>query len=178
MNRPSFLSACFLGIICLILGLTACQGVETKAEYPSRREGDKDAVYGQRESISGKGGLNLFGGRKDTDKGTGITVNAYLWRAALDTVSFMPIDKADPFGGTIITEWYSTPQQPNERAKVNVFIIGRELRTDALKVSLFRQIGQNGQWVDVAVDPATSKQLEETILNRARQLKVAEGNAE
>jgi hypothetical protein len=160
-------------------GLTACSGVQSKAEYPtSRYPGDKEANYGQRQSIFGKGGLNLFGGHKDEDKATGITVNAYLWRAALDTISFMPIDKADPFGGTILTQWYSSPNMPNERAKVNIFIIGKELRTDALKVTLFRQVVQNNMWVNVAIDPATATQLEETILNRARQLKVAAGNEE
>jgi hypothetical protein len=162
-------------IMSILVTLSACSSTpETKAEYPDRRAGDDDAVYGKRDSIFGKGGLNLFGGHKDSDKAVGITVNAYLWRAALDTLSFMPIDKADPFGGTILTQWYSAPNKPGERVKVNVFIIGSELRTDALKVSLFRQIDQNGTWVDVAVDPSTSTQLETTILNRARQIKVAE----
>jgi hypothetical protein len=165
-------------VMSILIGLTACSGVDSKAEYPDRRAGDDDAVYGKRDSIFGQNGVSLFGGHKDDDKAVGITVNAYLWRAALDTLSFMPIDKADPFGGTILTQWYATPKMPNERAKVNVFIIGKALRTDALKVSLFRQVNQNGQWVDVAVDPATNKQLEETILTRARQIKVAEGTAE
>jgi hypothetical protein len=164
-----------VALMSILLTLSACSGTtETKAEYPDRRAGDDDAVYGKRDSIFGKGGLNLFGGHKDSDKAVGITVNAYLWRAALDTLSFMPINKADPFGGTILTEWYTAPNKPTERVKVNVFIIGSELRTDALKVSLFRQVVQNNVWVDVAVDPKTSTQLETTILNRARQIKVAE----
>ena len=166
-------------IMSVFAGLTACNGIQTKAEYPtSRFPGDKDATYGQRQSIFGKGGLNLFGGHKDEDKATGITVNAYLWRAALDTLSFMPIDKADPFGGTILTTWYTAPNLPGDRVKVNVFIIGKALRTDGLKVSMFRQVLQYGRWVDVAVDPATTTQLEDTILNRARQLKVAAGDDE
>lgn len=163
-------------VLSILVALSACSGVKTKAEYPtSRFPGDADASYGQRQGIFGKGGLNLFGGQKEKDKLSGITVNAYLWRAALDTISFMPIDKADPFGGTIITEWYSTANMPNERAKVNIFIMGRELRTDAIKVTLFRQVYGYDKWMDVAVDPGTAKQLEETILTRARQLRAAAG---
>lgn len=163
------------------LSLSACSGIETKAEYPTTRvAGDPDITYNQRESIFGKGGLNLFSTNKKKGNNSvpGITVNAYLWRASLDTISFMPIDQADPFGGTILTEWFQPPQNPYERVKVNVFIIGHELRTDALKVTLFRQEAQDGQWIDVAVDPATVTQLEETILTRARQMKVGEKNRE
>jgi len=168
----------FMAIALVTLGLSACSGVETKAEYPtSRQPGDADATYNnQRQSIFGTGGLSLFSSKKKKEVETGITVNAYLWRASLDTISFMPIDQADPFGGTILTEWFQPPQNPYERVKVNVFIIGRQLRTDALKLTLFRQIAQDGQWIDVAVDPATVTQLEETILTRARQLKVGEKN--
>lgn len=173
-----FLPACT--IVFIALNLMACQGVETKAEYPDRRAGDADAVYGKRDSIFGTNGLSLFSSKKKSNDVTGITVNAYLWRAALDTISFMPIDKADPFGGTILTEWYrplqSNGQSGTERVKVNIFIVSRELRTDALKVTLFRQVAKDGFWTDVAVDPSTITQLETTILTRARQLKVAEGD--
>lgn len=171
-------------LLAILVGLTGCSGVETKAEYPtSRRAGDPDATYSnRRESIFGEGGLHLFGnGGKNTASAkteTGITVNAYLWRSALDTISFMPIAQADPFGGTILTEWFQPPQNPYERVKITVFIIGRQLRTDALKLNLFRQVAQDGQWVDVAVDPATVTRLEETILTRARQMKVSEQGVE
>ena len=164
-----FVLLCVLGL----LSLTACQGVETKAEYPTRLPGDKDAVYGQREGIFGKGGIGLFNSKKDKNEASGITVNAYLWRAALDTVSFMPLANADPFGGTIITDWYETPNAPGERVKANIFILGRQLRTDALKVSLFRQVETDGQWRDATVDPKTVNALEDSILTRARQLSVA-----
>ncbi len=167
-----------LSFILSALILSSCQGVESKAEYPDRRAGDPDTMYGKRDSIFGKDGLNLFGSKKKEETGTGITVNAYLWRATLDTLSFMPIDKTDPFGGTILTDWYSAPNMPYERVKANVFIMGRTLRTEALKVTLFRQVAQNGFWVDVAVDPSTVTQLETAILTRARQLKVADKAAE
>lgn len=167
-------------IILVAFSLAACQGVQTKAEYPDRRQpGDKDAVYtGQREGIFGKGGLNLFGGKKEPAPASGITVNAYLWRAALDTVSFMPIATADPFGGTILTDWYTAPDAPGERVKANIFILDRELRTDALKVTLFRQVASQGYWENAAVDSKTVTGLEDAILTRARQLKVGQQEAE
>ena len=164
-------------LIGFCLNLAACAGIETKAEYPTRRlSGDKEATYNNnREGLFGKGGLNLFGSNKDGKDGAaaGITVNAYLWRAALDTISFMPLDNADPFGGTILTDWYEAPNATNERVKVNIFIMGRQLRTDALKVTLFRQVKTGNTWQNAAVDPATVTQLENAILSRARQLKVA-----
>lgn len=165
--------------ICSALAITtvlvACQGIEREAKYPERRSGDKDIVYrGEREGIFGKGtGIGLFNSKKKQENTAGITVNAYLWRAALDTISFMPISNADPFGGTILTDWYEDPNARGERVKANIMILSRELRTDALKVSLFRQVGKNGAWRDAPVDPATVTALENAILTRARELKVA-----
>jgi hypothetical protein len=121
--------------------LAGCADVKGEQKYPTRRAGDEDLVYaGEREGLFGKGGLGLFGSDKKTESTAGITVNAYLWRAALDTVSFMPIANADPFGGTIITDWYEAPEANGERIKANVLILSRSLRTDALKVTLFRQV--------------------------------------
>jgi hypothetical protein len=163
--------------LCLIAPLAACQGVKTEAKYPHNRQpGQNDIQYaGERQSIFGKGGMGLFGSKdkKDGTTGVGITVNAYLWRAALDTISFMPIANADPFGGTIITDWYEDPAVKGERVKANILILSRVLRTDALKVSLFRQVQAGGAWKDAPVDPKTVTALEDTILTRARQLKVA-----
>lgn len=158
------------------LALVGCESLpQGEAKYPTRRPGDEDLVYaGERESIFGKGGMGIFSTKKDEQNQTGITVNAYLWRAALDSISFMPITNADPFGGTILTDWYEAPEAKGERIKANILILSRTLRTDALKVSLFRQVrGRNGQWQDAAVDPATISQLEEAILTRARQMRVA-----
>jgi hypothetical protein len=102
---------------------------------------------------------------------TTIGVNAYLWRAALDTVSFAPLAQADSNGGVIVTEWYSNPQNPSERAKLTVAILDRDLRADALRVTAARQTLQNGQWVDAPVTAATVQRLEEIILTRARDLR-------
>lgn len=104
---------------------------------------------------------------------TTIGVNAYLWRAALDTLSFAPLAQSDSNGGVIVTDWYSNPQNPSERAKVTVAILDRDLRADALRVTAARQTLQNGQWVDAAVTAATVQRLEEIILTRARDLRRA-----
>jgi len=105
--------------------------------------------------------------------GVGIGVNSYLWRASLDTVSFMPLASADPFGGVIITDWYSPPENHNERFKVNIFILGRELRADGVRASVFHQRLDGTNWRDAAVDHNTGTDLENAILTRARQMRLS-----
>jgi hypothetical protein len=102
---------------------------------------------------------------------TTIGVNAYLWRAAIDTVSFAPLLQADPNSGVIITDWYSQPQAPGERVKLTVSILDQNLRADALRVAASRQVNQNGNWVDAPVAAATVQKLEDIILTRARDLR-------
>jgi len=102
---------------------------------------------------------------------TNIGINAYLWRAALDTLSFMSIAQTDSNGGVIITDWYVNPAVPAERMKVSVSILDSALRADAVRVSSARQIYQNGQWVDAAVQASTNQKLEEIILQKARDLR-------
>ncbi len=100
-------------------------------------------------------------------------VNAFLWRATLETLNFMPLSSADPFGGVIITDWYASPEAPDERLKVNVFILDTNLRADALKVSTFKQVRAGSTWTDAAVDADTSRQIENSILTNARTLYIA-----
>ena len=100
-------------------------------------------------------------------------VNSYLWHATLDTLAFMPLQSEDPFGGVIITDWYASPQTPNERVKVTVYILDRRLRADGLKVAVFRQAKSNEGWVDAAVNPDTAVKLTDAILTRARELRLA-----
>ncbi len=102
---------------------------------------------------------------------TAIGVNAYLWRAALDTVSFAPLLQADANSGVIITDWYANPQSPTERVKLTVTILDQELRADALRVAASRQVNQNGAWVSAPVSAATVQKLEDIILTRARDLR-------
>ena len=102
---------------------------------------------------------------------TQIGVNAYLWRAALDTLSFAPMAQVDSAGGVIVTDWYTNPNTPTERMKVTATILDRDLRADALRVAASRQLFQNGQWVDAPVAAATVQKLEEIILTKARDLR-------
>ena len=121
-------------------------------------------------------------GSRDMDAGTGIAsgstrmtlgVNSYLWHASLDTLSFLPLQSADPFGGVIISEWYVAPSAPDERLKVTIYIMDRTLRADALKVVVFRQTRQGAGWADAAPSPDTAHKLEDSILTRARELRLA-----
>lgn len=100
-------------------------------------------------------------------------VNSYLWRASLETLEFMPLLEVDPFGGVIITDWYASPEAPEERFKANVYILDTNLRADALKTSIFKQVRAGGGWTDAAVDADTARQIENAILTRARQLYIA-----
>jgi Domain of unknown function (DUF3576) len=120
------------------------------------------------------GSLFNFGGKNQNQaNGAGaLGVNAYLWRGALDTLSFMPLQSADPFGGVIITDWYTPPSSPDERFKAIAYILGRELRADAIRVTIFRQVLQDGQWVDQPVSPVTVGDIENKVLERARQLRI------
>lgn len=106
--------------------------------------------------------------------GAGLAVNPFLWRATLDTIDFMPLAQTDPAGGVIITEWYAPPETPAERFKLNVFVLDRTLRADGLKVTAFRQVrDEAGDWSDAPVAPDTARGIEESILVRARELRVA-----
>lgn len=161
----------------ILLGLTACGPSESSfpgqpiGKGPNNPTGEQ-----QRESIFGEDGLTLFGGGGDEESsgGGGIGVNSFLWRASLDTISFMPLASADPFGGVIITDWYQDPKAQGERFKVTVYILDKRLRADGVKVAVFRQerSGDAGDWVDAQVNPATSLQIENAILVRARQLRI------
>jgi hypothetical protein len=102
---------------------------------------------------------------------TTIGVNAYLWQASLDTLSFAPLLQTDSAGGVIVTDWYANPESPSERVKVTVSILDQDLRADALRVAASRQTLQNGQWLEAPVTAATVQRLEEIILTRARDLR-------
>jgi len=104
---------------------------------------------------------------------TTIGVNAYLWRAALDTLSFAPLSQTDSAGGVIVTDWYANPNNPSERVKITAAILDANLRADALRVTAAREVLQNGQWLAAPVTAATVQRLEEIILTRARDLRRA-----
>ncbi|WP_121120215.1 DUF3576 domain-containing protein [Croceibacterium ferulae] len=102
---------------------------------------------------------------------TSIGVNSYLWRAALETLSFMPLAQTDSAGGVVVTDWYANPDAANERMKVSVAILDQDLRADALRVAASRQVLQNGTWIEAPVSAATVQKLEDIILTKARDLR-------
>ncbi len=104
---------------------------------------------------------------------TTIGVNSYLWRASLETMSFMPLAQVDSAGGVIIGDWYQNPQTPNERVKVTVAILDGALRADAVQVSAQREVMENGRWMPAPVRAGTVQRLEEIILERARKQRQA-----
>ncbi|MEQ8266133.1 MAG: DUF3576 domain-containing protein [Parvibaculum sp.] len=158
------------------LGLSACG--PSSSNYPGQptgRGGPNNPTGEERESIFGEEGLKLFGGSASESEqgGGGIGVNSFLWRASLDTISFMPLASADPFGGVIITDWYQDPKAAGERFKLTVYILDKRLRADGVKVAVFRQNrAESGEWVDAKVAPETAIQIENAILVRARQLRI------
>jgi hypothetical protein len=107
---------------------------------------------------------------------TQIGVNSYLWRATLDTLSFMPMLQVDSEGGVILTDWFINPNTPSERMKVTVTILDQDLRADALRVAASRQVQQGGQWVDAPVQAVTTQKLEDIILTHARDLRRREAS--
>ncbi len=178
---------CVISVGILTLALGGCGGNPDAIKESDSRNGTRSDT--QRQMIQGLGGRTqeegtlfgpggLFGSKeKQTDGGTGVAVNAYLWRASLDTINFIPLVSADPFGGVIITDWYTPAETPNERMKVQVTILDRELRADGVRVSVFKQqTSPKGGWVDAQVDPRTNIDIENAILTRARQLRIANGS--
>lgn len=123
-----------------------------------------------------QGGWNPFGGgrkaARPTDAPT-VGVNGYLWRASLDTLAFMPLASADPYGGVIITDWYTNPEKPGERFKCTVYILDSRLRADGLNVAVAKQQYNGAAWVDADVSPQTEADIENAILTRARQLRLS-----
>lgn len=163
--------------LALALTVAGC-GLGGEAKYRDETEEKYEETGG---SILGSDRIGV-GGEEQPDRpggsgggDAGIGVNSFLWRASLDTVSFMPLASADPFGGVIITDWYSPPQATNERFKLNVYILGRDLRADGVRASVFRQLldPRTGNWVDAVVDPKTQTDVENAILTKARQLRIA-----
>ena len=168
MFKPAL--AC-TAILAASLALSACsktrpvgddeyQDYRTKGPERGRMFGDSSFVIGGAKGNSGS-----------SEEGAALGVNAYLWRGALDTLGFMPLASADPFGGVIITDWYQPPAADGERFKATAYILGRQLRADGIRVSIFRQVLRNGQWIDAPVSPVTTGDIENKVLARARELR-------
>jgi hypothetical protein len=167
-----------LALILMLPTLGACGG-ENSREVRNDEYGDWRGTRVRNRPSGTTSGIVVFGVDKDREAreaaaaggGSGLSVNAYLWRAALDTLSFMPLAAADPFGGTIITDWYSPPAAQGERFRAQAYVIGRQLRADGVKVQVFRQVLERGQWVESPVSLATNAEMEDKVLARARELR-------
>ena len=157
-------------ILSLSLGatllLSSCSGLKTT---PTEMPAGPVSVF------TGKpGGIKISNfGSKGTSSSDGLPVNALLWRAALDIASFVPLDDVDTFGGSIVTEWHQPKATPNQRLKLTMFVIGRELRSDAITVRAYIQNRLGAEWVDAGRDEALGRKLENLVLTRARELRAA-----
>ena len=127
--------------------------------------------------LLGKNVGGEFFGNDDSKKTTasiGLPINPYLWRGSLETIDFMPLASADPFAGIIITDWYTSQSEPNERCKINVFIMGHQMKTDNLKVNSFCQSLSDGQWLDIKNNADNDAKLENAILNKAKKIRLSQ----
>ena len=128
--------------------------------------------------LLGKGGISFSGiinndaGNSNSTTTIAMSANQFLWQGALETIDFMPLSSADQIGGTIITDWYSTSANPNERCKLNIFISGMKLKTENLKVTSFCQVFKDPSWINKEVDQENNIKIENAILNKAKKLKL------
>lgn len=163
--RRPWIRVVSVGVLALsLVGVTAC--------------GSSGGTRTFQNGDEGRSGLFGLGGGSAPKGGAGapaqLGVNGYLWRATLDTLSFMPLASADPYGGVVITDWYVNPEKPDERFKATAYILDTRLRADGLNVTVFKQIGDGaGGWTDAPTTAQTETDIENAILTRARQLRLA-----
>jgi len=175
--------------VCLSLGMSLCLGGcswlfssddPDSGASSGKTRGEGRATGVDKAAILGKdqGGWFSFLSSgpspeaADLESKSAIGINGFLWRATLDTIAFMPLASADPFGGVIITEWYSAADTPDERVKLTVYILDRRLRADGVRVSVFKQVRQGDQWLETAIGEDTAARIENAILTRARQMRI------
>ncbi|MCL5776661.1 DUF3576 domain-containing protein [Limibaculum sp. FT325] len=148
--------------------------------YEGPKGSPRDFNPDRADSVFGEGGFSvnnlnsIFGGGDETERKGAIPVNKYLWQASLDTLSFLPLASTDPFTGVIATDWGTTPEAAGERFKVTAYLLNTELSASSLKVAVFRErMSEAGAWIPAEVNPDTARRLEDAILTRARQLRLA-----
>ena len=165
INNYWYSSIAIVPLFLLSLAVSACSSLELK-----KSEQEKGPV----SFFSGKeGGISLANIGLKTEPNKGLPVNALLWRAALDIASFVPLDDVDTFGGSIVTEWHQPEDRPNQRLKLLMFVVGQELRSDAITVRAYIQNRLGTEWVDAGRDEALGRKLEDLVLTRARELRAA-----
>lgn len=157
-------------LMLVVLFISSC--TSTKVIKNDEITSPEDQKYKHLGKLFGDDSLIIGESKKYSNDNEVIKVNKYLWRAALDVISFMPLKIIDPFGGVIVTEWYSPPKITNERIKVNILVLSGKLRVNGIKVSIFRQILDNNQWVEAEVNEQSNHDLEDAMLTRAREIKV------
>ena len=157
----------------LIVVLTACSSTQTETSTSSiKKEAEGSFITGRSES-----GItldDLTGMSKNNV--VGLPVNALLWRASLDIASILPIDDIDVFSGTILTDWYSLPSNQNEQIKLAIFVLDKELRSDAIRVIVYVETRNGGIWEDGGIDNLLARNIEDLILTRARELRASSIN--
>ena len=155
-------------VITPIFLLTSCSGLDIQPP-----ELDK---YDDGRPKAGKlfGDINLLGGNRDTEPGraSDININGFLWHASLDTLSFLPLSSADPFGGVIITDWYSNKNIQNQRLKITAYINTNELKSESINIKVEIQSFKNNIWSQPLTSKSLATQIEDSILNEARNLKL------
>lgn len=160
----------FLVLLIFMIMLTGCSSIQVPDWIDTEGARERALDTGKPEGGKIQDNFKIF--QSDIkDTGANIGVNALLWRASLDTISFMPLDQADPYGGIISTEWYTNPENPNERYKIIIYILDSRLRADAIRVAFFMQQQLNGEWINVTASDETRIALENSILTKARQFK-------
>ena len=153
----------------LCLTMTACSSNLLGPAKKNPRLGEE-----QISVVTGKaGGISFEEFNKSNNPEGSMPINALLWRAALDIASFVPLDDVDTFGGSIVTEWHQPKDTPNQRLKLTMFVVGRELRSDAITVRAYIQNRLGTEWVDAGRDEALGRKLEDLVLTRARELRAA-----
>lgn len=167
----------FIALLTSVLFSGGCSSAPVEYKYPEKVKGryempNNATKAAAEDKLFGSKGFDLFS--KDIPPETQIGVNSYLWQSALSTLSFMPLASADPFGGVIITDWYSPETAPDERFKLNVLILTKTLRADGVKVSVFRQLRDEKKgWTDTKSDPDVALRMENAILAGARKMRLS-----
>lgn len=186
MRRVALRTAGLVGMAALLAACSGNLAPDDDFQTPSPNVG-REAEGDPDDTLFGEGGLalgrvldgSLFGGGDDAESGGSLPVNRFLWQASLDTLSFLPLASTDPFTGVIATEWATTPENPNQRFKVTAYVLSPELQASSLRVAVFREDRtEDGVWVPRAVSPETVTRLEDAILTRARQVRIAAVEAE
>jgi hypothetical protein len=157
----------------LMAGLSACSSLEPRTNNSATNK-DNPGSFITGKSESGVSLSDIAG--MSNKESAGIPVNALLWRASLDIASILPIDDIDVFSGTLITDWYSLPSQPREQIKLAIFILDKELRSDAIRIVVYVQSRKGDVWKDAGIDPELAIKLENLILTRARELRASSVN--